>query len=245
MKIYDKTNKEILTLSDWLTKAPPAKGTAQLKELKSALELAKCWFREEEASVPNELQAFFENNELTKDLVITVAYPEKETKLDSYGKGRNHDLVLLSETKTDKILISIEAKADEPYGRVINQYIKSVSSNSRVPNRIEELTSAILGDKENEHLRYQLLHAIAGTIIEAGKQHATKAILLVHEFHSSETSAKDISRNEQDLNTFLSQLFDQPVELQNNQLLGPINVNGGENVPKGIPLYVGRVVTQM
>ncbi|WP_223702168.1 DUF6946 family protein [Sutcliffiella deserti] len=245
IKIYGKRNEEIHSLSDWLTYSAPAKGDGHLKDLRSAMELAKCWFRDGVAKVPDELQSLFEENEVTKDIKITKAYPEKETRLDNYGKGRNHDLVLIGETGRERILISVEAKADESYGKLVGDYLKSVSARSNVPNRIEQLTSSILGTQTSEHLRYQLLHAIAGTIIEAKECGATQAIFLVHEFHSVETNSKNVTRNKDDFIRFLSDLFEQQIDLQPNELLGPVAVNGGEFVPKGIPLYVGKIVTDL
>ncbi|MGM0838001.1 MAG: DUF6946 family protein [Bacillota bacterium] len=44
-------------------------------------------------------------------------------------------------------------------------------------------------------LRYQLLHAIAETLIEAKEFCATKAIFLVHEFKSVQLNSKNITRN--------------------------------------------------
>ncbi|MCA1318395.1 hypothetical protein LC085_00610 [Bacillus tianshenii] len=245
IKVYGKNNEEIHSLSDWLTYAAPAKKGGHLKDFRSAMELAKCWFQDGEAKVPEELETLLDSNEITKGLVIQEAYPEKETRLDNYGKGRNHDLVLLGEAGKERILLSVEAKADEAYGKVVGEYMKNVSGRSNVPNRIEQLTSSILGTKTSEHLRYQLLHAIAGTLIEAKEFGATQAIFLVHEFHSDQLNSKNIARNTTDLNAFLSDLFEQPINLEPNQLLGPVSVNGGEFVPEGIPLYVGKVVTYL
>ncbi|MCG1023463.1 DUF6946 family protein [Sutcliffiella horikoshii] len=245
IKLFGKKNEEIHSLSDWLIFAAPAKKEAHLKDLRSAMELAKCWFRDGVATVPLELQALFNANEITKDIVISKGYPERETKLDNFGKGRNHDLVLLGEAGTERFLISIEAKADESYGKVVGEYLKTVSARSNVPNRIEQLTSSILGTNSSNHLRYQLLHAIAGTLIEAREFGAKQAIFLVHEFHSNETNDRNIARNNHDLNAFLSELFEQPINLEPNLLLGPVAVNGGEFLPVDIPLYVGRVVREL
>ena len=245
IKLFGKKNEEIYSLSDWLIYAAPAKKEAHLKDLRSAMELAKCWFRNGVATVPLELQALFNANEITKDIVIPKGYPERETRLDNYGKGRNHDLVLIGEAGAERILISVEAKADESYGKVVGEYLKTVSPRSNVPNRIEQLTSSILGTNSSDHLRYQLLHAIAGTLIEAREHGATQAIFLVHEFHSNQTNARNIARNNNDLDAFLSELFEQPINLEPNLLLGPVAVNGGEYVPGDVPLYVGRVVTEL
>ncbi|WP_417897762.1 hypothetical protein ABN702_15935 [Bacillus haimaensis] len=245
IKVYGKSNEEIQSLSDWLTYAAPAKKGGHLKDFRSAMELAKCWFRDGEAMVPEEVQDLFDANDITQGLIISEAYPEKETRLDNYGKGRNHDLVLLGEAGKERILLSVEAKADEAYGKVVGEYLKNVSARSNVPNRIEQLTSSILGTNTSEHLRYQLLHAIAGTLIEAREFGATQAIFLVHEFYSDQLNSKNITRNTTDLDAFLSELFEQRINLEPNQLLGPVAVNGGEFVPDGIPLYVGKVVTHL
>lgn len=109
-------------------------------------------------------------------------FPEKETPLDSYGKGRNHDLILVGRNQQERILISIEAKADESYGDLVSKRLKNASLTSNIPKRIEQLTAALIGNKSSHHLRYQLLHGIAGTLIEAKIQKLLKRSLLFMNF---------------------------------------------------------------
>ena len=89
IKLFGKKNEEIHSLSDWLTYAAPAKKEAPLKDLRSSMELAKCWFRDGVATVPLELQALFNANEITKDIVIPKGYPERETRYRGSGCGEN------------------------------------------------------------------------------------------------------------------------------------------------------------
>jgi hypothetical protein len=225
---------------------PPAKGDKHWKDGRSAKELAKAWFRNGSPQIPDELHQILTNHPSTKNFNIEYGIPELETKLDNYkGKGRNHDLIIVGESNAIRTIISIEAKVDEEFGKVISKYIGESSKNehSKVPNRIKGLSRAVFGDKDTSTLRYQLLHSVAGTLIEAKNREAGQAILIIHEFVPETGKSNDARRNERDLETFIRILTDEKEYIKVGKLIGPIKVLGGEKVPTDVPLYIGWIET--
>jgi hypothetical protein len=175
-------------------------------------------------------------------------------------------------------VVCIEAKADESFGndKVGRYYLKqSRNIRSRLPERVRELVSAIFGISELEPLprdvvgdlpgangivpsprigglRYQLLPAVGGTLIEARRCGATQAVLIVHEFlHDPDpvrgmagTEKRKVGRNRQALEDLVDALPGSGGRPPAGDfLVGPITSPGGQFVPPGIPLFVGKVTT--
>ena len=184
--IKSNDGKVITGIDDWFSFSPPAKGAKQWKDGRSAKELAKAWFRTGKPQMPDELVSLLQSNSLTHGFQAEVGIPEKETVLDDFkGSGRNHDLILIGKTDTERILIAIEAKTDEAFGEKIGAYMESseqANPRSQVPERIHQLAMGVFGHTNVKDLRYQLLHAVAGTLIEAKNQGASVAVLVIHEF---------------------------------------------------------------
>jgi hypothetical protein len=244
MKIIGTGDREINSIEEWLLLAPPAKGLSQWKDYRSAKELAKCWLRDGIAKTPEEQVRLLHSQAFTTGYTVTLAYPEKETPLDAFKNGRKHDLLTIAEKEDKKIIIAIEAKADESYGDLIESILfKADKPSSNLPRRVEELSQALFGEKSTGDLRYQLLHGVAGALIEAKLRKADYAIFLVHEFHSNHVKHKNLERNREDLNRFVSRLMGMQTNIEPNELVGPITVPGGVYVPDEIPLYIGKVVT--
>ncbi len=241
--------KNIASVNDWFSFSPPAKGGTQWKDGRSAKELAKAWFRTGKAQIPVELLSLLQSHPITRDFDMVVGIPEKETILDDFkGSGRNHDMVLIGETPDNRILIAVEAKTDEPFGEIIGDYIRSsVKANprSRVPDRIHQLSMGLFGHTEVARLRYQLLHAAAGTLIEATNQNASHAVLVIHEFIPSTGKTDKAKQNEQDLAAFIEVLSDGRQTLAIGELIGPFHVPGGGRIPSNIPLYIGKIEAEL
>jgi hypothetical protein len=221
-----------------------SQGRNTLERGRSAKELAKSWCRSGSVQIPSEILELLESNSNTKGFNIEYGIPEMETKLDGYkGNGRNHDLILIGESVGMRTLVAIEAKVDESFGDIASEYIfKRLQDNSitKVPQRIKELSSAIFGDKDTGAMRYQLIHAIAGTLIEAKNLGATKAVFLVHEFIPKIGKSKKALQNEIDLMQFF-QLLTNRQNISLGKLIGPLNIPGGGLVPSNIPLFIGKI----
>jgi hypothetical protein len=249
--IQNSNGQAIRSVKDWFDLAPPKKGKKQWKDGRSAKELAKAWFRTGDPKVPEELEALFKSHPLTEELMIERAIPERKTKLDDFrGETRNSDLILIGNAEGVRTLVGIEAKADEPFGQIIREYLEEkTGTKSKVPDRIDLLARSIFGqpiDEKLGQLHYQLLHSLAGTLIEAKQQKASLALFVVHEFISKKTNPEKVQQNKTDFERFvLAFRALEGVQIWSGIVLGPIKVNGGEFVPGDIPALIGKVTTKL
>lgn len=75
-------------------------------------------------------------------MVDEEALPEYVVRLDTlHGEHRNANLIVIGSVGSKRILIGIEAKADESFGEEIGEYYDRQKANGRsmAPNRIESL----------------------------------------------------------------------------------------------------------
>lgn len=243
----------IRSVDDWFRFAPPKRGAEQWRDGRSAKELARAWFRCPEASPPAELNQVFEAHRALSGLVIEEVVPECQLRLDDYrGERRNADLWLRCTRGRDTVIVTVEAKADEAFGELIGPYYDSrIGVKSNAPARIEALCRAVFGSCLTEavrSLRYQLLHAVAATIISAGEHDATGAIFVVHGFESGSCRPDALARNLADWRAFIGKLI-APEGGANDYyhqagdvplgLVGPVYLPGGGYVRPGIPLFLG------
>jgi hypothetical protein len=249
MRIH-KSGHEILSVEDWFSYAPPKKGALQWKDKRSAKELAQSWFRNGTPNPPDELVALMDAK-FSTGITFHEAKPECIIELDDFvGEHRNCDLVVLCNVGTKRMVINVEAKADEPFGDVIGEYLdRKTGSGSNVPARIRQLSQALFGREPDEairKLRYQLLHAAAATLIEARANEAEMGLLLVHEFRSASLNGDKLTQNATDWQNFV-QAFPElaTARIEENQILGPVSVSGGGRVPNSVPLHLGKLVTEL
>ena len=101
-------------------------------------------------------------------------------------------------------------------------------------------------DEAIRQLRYQLLHAAAATLIEAAANRTQLGLLLVHEFYSTSLSSAKLKKNSTDWLAFVRTFPElATAQVGKNQILGPVSVPGGGRVPCSIPLYLGKLVTEL
>lgn len=210
---------------------------------RSAMELAKAWFRDTEPSPPAELIQLLHSSDRLAGLRFLCGIPEYVTPLPERGEGRNHDLWLLGQTNFEKVTICIEGKADEPFGNVsIAGYRMSAikrrdsGKTTRAPERISKLLSLVpAGDSRWDNIRYQLLTAICGTAIQAKHDGSTLAVFVVHEFHTCMTTVDKIQRNADDFDAFISVICASSSPVNSGVLYGPFTVGG-------VDCLIGKVV---
>jgi uncharacterized protein DUF6946 len=249
MRIH-KSGNEIRSVEDWLRYAPPKKGELQWEDKRSAKELARSWCGKGFACPPEEMRALLEWAFRT-EIAFDEAKPECVIKLDDFaGEHRNCDLVVLCNVGTRRMVINVEAKADEPSGDVIGEYYdQKTGTGSNVPFRIQQLSQALFGREPDEairKLRYQLLHAAAATLIEAGANDAELGLFLVHEFRSPSLNFNNLTRNETDWENFVHAFPElATARIEKNHILGPISVPGEGRVPNDVPFYLGHLVTEL
>ena len=85
-------------------------------------------------------------------IVFDEGKPECVIRLDDFsGEHRNCDLVVLCNVGAKRMVINVEAKADEPFGDVIGEYFdRKAGSGSNVPERIRQLSQALFGREPDE-----------------------------------------------------------------------------------------------
>lgn len=251
----EKNGTRITCLDDWRRLAPP-KGEHQWVEGRSAFELAHAWCGTGGPIVPDNLQDLLASNDATRGLVIELAIPEHRIPFDDHGgEPRNADLAFVGHVAGAKVAVTVEAKADEPFGATVSETIAAALERalenpaSRGVRRVEDLVRALLGPhkKGQRHagdLRYQLLTATAGSVAYAVAEDAPTAVLVVHEFVTPKTEDRLRARNADDYQAFLSRLGGlTPVEHDRSLLVGPFVVPGSPLFDHAPPLFVGKIVT--
>jgi hypothetical protein len=224
----------------------------QWKEGRSAMELAKAWFRTGRLAVPTELNGLFRSEVRFEGLTFQHAVPELITRLPERGEGRNHDLWLLGQTRREQVTVCVEAKADEPFGdNTVGSYLahclrrRRRGISTRAPERIAALLQMVDPERSNaghspwNHIQYQLLTAVCGTRLQTQIDCSHVGILLVHVFETDATTPQKLEINADAFAEFVSVLTTTPAHLvRPEQLYGPTVVDG-------VDLYVGKVVAQV
>ena len=174
-----KSGRKIQNVDDWKNLAGPKGGDSQWKPYRSAMELALSWFRDGTAAMPTEYSTLLGSCPLTEHFRPEVAFPEVEIKFDQFGGPRNSDMIVIGEAKKMRVLLAVEAKADEPFANTVGVEVKKGLKRSKMsgmPKRAEQLAMAVLHrryDEQVKQLRYQLLNGLAATAV-AAKKHKAK-----------------------------------------------------------------------
>ncbi len=189
-------------LRSWERHAPPADKTRQWKDYRSAKELAQAWCRSTPIRLPAEISELFRPRMPVADFTMEQAVAEMDIKFDNLGKRRQSDLVMWGEGKAKgkrrRVIITVEAKADESYAGTIGRELVKTPKKSHKPERIRQLVRGILGrqvDASIEELPYQLFHALAATTKLAKAKEAEVGVLVIHEFVSLATDFDKFAAN--------------------------------------------------
>lgn len=237
LKIQGPDGGSITSLDQWGAKAPP-KGETHWREGYSAYELAKAWVAG--PGVPADVRdALDAVPELTGFKPTAPALAEHVTRLDGFrGEGRNHDLVVLGRAAGGPTVLGVEGKSREPFGPLVGKKLE-VPEPSNQAARAELLSQALFGrpaaDPDISGLRYQLLTAAVGTLIEAQKHECTQAVLLVHELlPAADVESPKVVDNQNDLDAFVRTLGGGA---------GPFRSHETDHVNGAVSLFVVKVRT--
>ena len=236
---------------------------------RSAMELARFWTETHICgTVPPDYREILEPE--FPGFSIHVGRPEHPTYLPPKGSAgpREHDLHLRGTLPSGSLTACVEAKADEPFGKTINEkWIQAKKTLERKPGskmktRLEDLLECIWGLRQPmsslSELRYQLLHALVGTAIQT-LQDADRAdqsaygtgVLLIHVFESDWTGRSKLEQNQRDLENFMRALPNMVIPATGivpGCLYGPAKVSvptdfaplGGRTL---VDVFVGKLVT--
>ncbi len=200
------------------------------------MELARSWFRSPSPSPPGELRALFSSHPRLTDLELLSGTPELVTPLPERGEGRNHDLHLICRTANEQVTVCVEAKADEPFGNeTIGEYWsrsmarRDQGVRTRAPERIEALLSMVdsegnTSESEWKAIRYQLLTAVCGTVIQAQIDNSDVAALVIHEFKTGQTIEEKHHQNQLELDYLVSLLAGTTVTVEAEKIFGPYKI---------------------
>lgn len=254
----ERAGHTIQTVDDWRTHAGP-KSPNQWKPERSAYELARVWCEPGGPHVPDQLRQLLDSRPETRGATFDVALPEHRIRFDKHGgEPRNADMALVGRTSTGNIAITIEAKADEPFGATVAETLSDAlerlieNPRSRGVRRIEDLARALFGPRPKGclgigTLRYQLLTALAGTLAYASTEAADIAVLVIHEFKTTKTNNAHHSANARDLEAFLLRLEGAyaPADLRHSshEFIGPFRVPGTPLFANPPSLLIGKLVT--
>ena len=199
----EKNSQRINSLEDWCKLGGPKKEN-QWKDGRSAKELAK-YILDGNGYLPKEIEDILLKIGCKSDKVFKCE-PEKFTSLVGRGGGRNHDLYL---EQSGEIVIGVEAKADETLGKLISEELDDKKISDNKINRINSLYESIYGcyPLDGGDIRYQLLTAMVGILLEAQRLHISKALLLIITFKKDGCyKEENINSNMEDINTFINSL---------------------------------------
>jgi len=239
-----KNGQPIESLEDWFQLAPPEGGRRQWKDGRSAKEAARRWL----PGLPPEVVEALDSHPDLRGFAAQSAEPEVETQLDEFFRNRNHDLIVEGTCNRRKVLLCVEAKADEPFDDAVGTKLDQARPTSNLPERIRRISRALFGNetiKEIAYLRYQLLQACAGSLIEAQYRQADSCVLLVHVFRTPLTNDGRIADNAADLDRFISVLGSGRAEGAPNTAAGPFLVPGYMAIPRFERLYVAKAMMDM
>jgi hypothetical protein len=191
-RVFGTDGEEIADLEAWLAHAPPEKGAIQWQDGYSAKEQAKAWLRSATPAVPEELREALLGLQLG-EIDELFARPEHMTRLDEYGRGRQHDLFACARYEgATRFVVGVEAKACEDFDGIVADRAREPPSNKRARCNLlsgalfgrpvfDEATGALLDGGLARH-GYQLWTAAVGTIVEAQQRGIDDAVVVVHQF---------------------------------------------------------------
>lgn len=168
------------------------------------------------------------------DVEYTHARIEHESRFDTYRSGRMQDMVIWALCGKCRIVVCIEAKVDETFGDTLsdayNESLKYVKLHpaSKRKARIEGLCQKYLKIQpaeilEENGIRYQLLHYLAGSISEA-KGYGNIVFMPIMVFKTSENyDFTKTKKNKEDYDAFMRTLnfaYDNQKQIYKNTIDG-------------------------
>lgn len=223
MKILDNKDKEIKDIKTWKDTFFNTKPELW-KDRRSAKSTAMYWLDNKKIeSLEKKLRTVFPS------LNIDVAYPECKLKFDSFSHPRENDILALDNNL--KILISVEAKTDEPFANndFLHEvweallYKEDVPSTKRVRRLLGLYKNYFFENKEILTLMHQLTYWYAGSIAEAKRRDYSNVILLNQVFLYHELNEEMLNKNHKDFEAFVSLISKKTIKtVVCNKIYGPI-----------------------
>jgi hypothetical protein len=184
----DMRQKRILvptrSTDDWkMLLAEPDK---QWKAGYSAMLTAQSW--ENASGLPPEITFALHtsDNGHFNDLELALAIPEYKVVLKGGTRPSQNDVFALLTSVKGLTALTVEGKAKEDFGPTIAQWRSGVSDKGYQTRLLHVMENIGLKDSIPGHIRYQLLHRTASSVLEAKRFHCTAAVMLVQSFVESD-----------------------------------------------------------
>lgn len=248
--VVEKNGQRLSTLEAW------PRRDRHWQDGRSAKESARSWLRAAPA-LPAEIAATLSSHRDVGTLRDDWrAEPEARVRIDRFrGNVPNVDVLLVGSDRNGPVVVAVEAKADETFGRTVGGTLDDARSRldrnprSRGVARIERLLAALFGtttaDRDVLELRYQLLTVTAAALVAAERESGRRAVVLVHEFPTSRTTDRKRAANARDLDRFVARIAGRAGwrgPLEPGTLAGPFRVPGAPVADADISLYFGKAV---
>jgi hypothetical protein len=253
-----KSGQLIQSVDDWFRCAPPKGGACHWRDGRSAKEFARAWVESGSVAVPHELSALLDSHDDTRSAALESGEPEARLKFDGRrGEVRNSDLAIRAALDGSPLAITIEAKADESFDQLVPDTLADAlerflnRGRGGGIDRVRDLATSLLPPAQRglpplRLLRYQLLTAVAGTLAWARQLGASRAVLVIHEFQTNQTSTRSLRSNAQDLDAFVTRLTAGARRgVAVGSLVGPIHVPGNPLFARPADLYLGKIVRRI
>lgn len=224
--LSNKKGHIIKDLNDWEKAFIEVDDAKHWKEGRSALALAK-YFTYPTILGSDGISTLrkYLQNIITNDFDFSKGEIEHESKFDTFkGKGRIQDLILWGEVSDLKVVICIEAKVDEAFGDSISkayEYAEDILKNkpkSNCKRRIENLCSKYFPNddiKTLDKIKYQLLHFLEGSIVEA-KKIGGMVFMPIMVFHTDSYDNQVGYENKNDYEAFINELNFEQINATNS-----------------------------
>jgi len=156
----------------------------------SARALAHCW--ENAQGFPPEICKVLAQSLALAGAEPLLILPEWKVPLPGGSKPSQNDVWVLAKSDAGLISITVEGKAQEPFGPTLGEWIDGVSPGKK--QRLTWLYDVLcLSTPIPDSTRYQLLHRTVSAITEAERFGARHAVMLVHSFSEEELWLDDFS----------------------------------------------------
>jgi len=228
MRIEDSKGNEITSLENWATLYDTPLRRHQWKEHRSAYSVAEFILNNDGSDVIQSRVV----SALGKAVIFERVIPELEVKFDEFGQGRVHDLGIFGKADSgESIFVGVEAKVDETFGETVRDVYLNAKSrhaagiSTNAPARIENLLKRHIesADPSTCDVRYQLLHATAGTVAAD----ADISVFFVIVFKTALYNETKGDENYRDYKTFITFAQGKPIPLSDNAALAhAVNVGG-------------------
>jgi hypothetical protein len=165
------------------------KGEAHWNKERSAYQTAHSWFNAN--GLPPGIRDILRTDPSFTEVELEKAIFERKTKLDSYGRESQTDVLAHVLSGSNIAVVGVEAKVDESFGPFVSDW------NDYTPGKLKRLAGLIerleLKSEAIGSLRYQLFHRTAATLIEAEQIKAHDAALIVQSFDQGREGYKDFA----------------------------------------------------